>query len=100
MKFKNLIRVVVTGLVRWLPFSSRRHDAPAPPPEQLDLGLDQLTATGLPLREAIPVRSAEYWLQLGELDLALRELATLPETARRHPWPMRVQLTALHTTVR
>ncbi len=42
MKIKNLIRVVATSLDRWLRFGSCRHNAPAPPPEQLDLGLDQL----------------------------------------------------------
>ena len=69
---------------------------PPPPPEQLDLGLDQLTDTGLPLRDAIPVRSAEYWLQMGEPDLALKELQTLPESAQRHTWPLRVRLNALN----
>ena len=68
-----------------------------PPPEQLDLGLDQITDTGLPLRDAIPVRSAEYWLEMGEPDLALKELQTLPESARQHPWPLRVHLNAITT---
>ena len=61
MKIKNLIRVVATSLVWWLRFGSRRHNAPAPPPEQLDLGLDPITETGLRLHKALPVRSAEYW---------------------------------------
>lgn len=79
-----------------------------------------------PLRDALPVRSADlsglgsrernlpevkawqrpsewarasqYWLQLGHPDLALKELETLPETARRHAWPLRVHLAALHAT--
>ena len=71
---------------------------PPPPPEQLTLDLDQSTAAGLPLREALPVRSAEYWLQLGQPDQALKELESLPETVRRHPWPLRVHLAALHAT--
>ena len=72
MKIKKLIR-----RIRQLPplifaFVSRRRSDSLPPPLQLDLELDQVTATGLPLREAISVRSAEYWLQLGAPDLALR----------------------------
>lgn len=100
MKIKNLIRLVATSLSRWLPLGLRRQPAFAPPPEQLDLGLDQITATGLRLRDALPVRSAEYWLQLGEPDLALKELATLPESTRRHAWPSRVQLNAIHAATR
>ena len=52
--------------------------------------LDQRTATGLTLREALPVRTAEYWLSLGLPALALEELETLSATARRHPWPRQV----------
>jgi len=96
MRIKDIIR-----RIRQLPplifaFAIRRRPAALPPPEQLDLELDQVTATGLPLHEAIPVRSAEYWLQLGAPDLALKELETLPETVRRHAWPMRVRLNALN----
>ena len=96
MKIKNIIRFVVQNLARCIPFASRWHVAPVPLPEQLDLGLDQITATGLPLREAIPVRSAEYWLRFGEPDLALKELETLPESAHQHAWPRRVHLAALN----
>lgn len=63
MKFKSLIGFVGHTLARLLPFTLKRTP---PPPEQLDLGLDQITDTGLSLREAIPVRSAEYWLRLGD----------------------------------
>ena len=94
MKIKNIIRCVLHLLARRLPFGFRRHTAPAPPPEQLDLGLDQLTATGLLLRDALPVRSAEYWLQLGEPDLAMKELQTLPENVLQHTWPLRVRVAA------
>ena len=72
MNIKNIIR-----RIRQLPplifaFVSRWRADSLPPPLQLDLELDQVTSTGLRLREAIPVRSAEYWLQLGASDLALR----------------------------
>ena len=33
----------------------------------------------LPLSHALRVRSAEYWLRLGEVDQALRELEALPQ---------------------
>ncbi len=58
------------------------------------IDLDELTDDGLLLREAIPVRSAEFWLQMGYPELALEELQTLPETARRHPWTRRVSFDA------
>ena len=74
-----------------------RRPQPIPPPRQLELELDELTATGLPLRDALPVKSAEYWLMLGQPHLAEQELQSLPESTRRHPWPLRVQLAAHHT---
>ena len=99
MAIKNIIRSALRTLHSALTALARRwRGASPPPPEQLDLGLDQLTDTGLPLRDAIPVRSAEYWLQMGEPDLALKELQTLPESAQRHAWPLRVRLNALNTT--
>ncbi len=88
MKLKSLIR----ALFRYV-----RRPRPAPA-EQLDLGLDEMTGSGLRLRDAMPVRAAEHWLQLGEPDLALRELESLPESARRHPWALRVQLNALKSS--
>ena len=99
MKIKNLIRVVAASLDRWLRFGCR-HNAPAPPPEQLDLGLDPITETGLRLHEALPVRSAEYLLQRGKPALALQELASLSAAPRRHVWPLREQLDALHAATR
>jgi hypothetical protein len=38
----------------------------------------------LPLSHALQVRSAEYWLRLGEADQALRELEALPQSAWNH----------------
>ena len=100
MKIKNVIRFLARLLVWRLPVRSGQPTTPKPPPEQLDLGLDHLTATGLPLRAALPVRSAEYWLQFGEPNLALQELASLPDAVRRQDWPMRVELAALHAAAR
>jgi hypothetical protein len=98
MKIKNTIRFIVQILARRIPFVARRRTGSQPPPEQLSLNLDHITDSGLPLREAIPVRSAEYWLRLGEPGLALKELKTLPEPALRHAWPQRVYSEATHST--
>jgi hypothetical protein len=40
----------------------------------------------LPIEDAIQVKSAEYWLQLGEADQALKELKALPATSWHHGW--------------
>lgn len=96
MKIKNTMRFAVQLLARVFPFVAHQNPPPAPPPVQLALDLDQVSASGLRLREAIPVRSAEYWLQLGEPDLALQELQTLPEPVRQHHWPRSVRFAANH----
>ena len=38
------------------------------------------------LSDAVRVRSAEFWLRLGEPKEAMLELQKLPQTAARHPW--------------
>ena len=91
MKIKNTIRFVVQTLARHIPFVALNPAPCAARPEQLPLDLDHPTASGLPLGEAISVRSAEFWLQLGQPDQALRELHNLSETASRHDWPQRVR---------
>ena len=87
-------------LIRFVAHAIRRafvsQPAALPPAEQLTLDFDQITEAGLPLRDALPVRSAEYWLRLGQPDLALKELETLPETVRQQQWALRVQLAARH----
>ena len=52
---------------------------------------EQLSAEGLRLREAIAVRSAEYWLALGEPRLALTELDSLSDLAKRNAWVQQVR---------
>jgi hypothetical protein len=47
------------------------------------------------LKQALRVKSAEYWLKLGEPAQALMELERLPEQAQKHPWALRVQLSAV-----
>ena len=89
MKIIKTIQTLVQILNRTL--LSIRHRQPATRPA---IDLDELTDDGLLLREAIPVRSAEFWLQMGYPELALEELQTLPESARRHPWTSRVSFDA------
>ncbi len=49
----------------------------------------------LPLRHALPVQAARYWLELGEPDEALRELETLPSQGWQHPQAVKVRIAAL-----
>jgi hypothetical protein len=95
MNIKHTIRFIVRAAARGFSRAWKRLPQAQPRPEQLTLDLNQITEGGLRLHEALPVRCAEYWLQLGQPDLALKELEALPETVRRHPWPLRVQLAAL-----
>ncbi|HTL58904.1 MAG TPA: hypothetical protein VL361_24670 [Candidatus Limnocylindrales bacterium] len=37
-------------------------------------------------RDALHVRSAEFWLKLGKPYLALLELQHLPDATQAHPW--------------
>jgi hypothetical protein len=89
MKIKNTVRLIIQILFGQPPLDGQRS-----PGRQAQLDLDELTDDGLLLREAIPVRSAEYWLQLGYPELAIEELETLSERASRNPWPRRVRLQA------
>ena len=95
MNINNPIRFIVRVAARCFSRAWKCSRHAQPQPEQLTLDLNQITEGGLRLHEALPVRTAEYWLQLGQPDLALKELGTLPETVRQHPWPLRVQLAAL-----
>ncbi len=118
MKNKYSLRNLVKNLARtFLPFGLRRRlftfrVSTPPRPEQLSLNLDELTDdaeiyghcgthltdTGLALREAIPVRSAEYWMELGYPELAMEELEHLSLRASQHPWPRRVRQQAALAT--
>lgn len=93
MKIINAIRHLFQFLVH------RRATRTAPaalPAATAALDLDAPTPSGLPLREAMPVRCAEYWLALGQPARALEELQNLSAAARRHPWAWQVQLMALN----
>ena len=45
----------------------------------------------LTLRQALRVKRAEYWLEHGQPDEALRGLEKLPRKAWEHPWAVRVR---------
>ena len=49
----------------------------------------------LSLSHALRVKSAEYWLMLGEADQALRELEALPKRAWNHPSAVKARVAAL-----
>jgi hypothetical protein len=52
----------------------------------------------LDLDQALRIKSAEYWLKLGEPVEAMMELGTLSDSARGHSWPCKVHLAAMHAT--
>ncbi len=54
------------------------------------------TGENLRLVDAIRVKSAEMWLDLGEPVPALLELQKLPARALRDPWANQVRLKAFH----
>ena len=55
-----------------------------------------LNVEWLPLRQALRVKSAEYWLKLGDAQQASLELEELPEKLRNHRWVLRIQLAAIY----
>ena len=55
----------------------------------------EVTHEGLAMKEALQVRSAEYWLSLGQPVQALAELQRLTESTRNHPWATKVLLRAI-----
>lgn len=63
-----------------------------PPVEVPAVDLQQVTPERLRLRDAIRLKSAELWLQLGQPELASRELESLPASVDVHPWAMRIQM--------
>ncbi len=52
----------------------------------------------LRLAEAVRVKSAEFWLKLGQPAQALMELQHLPERAQQHPWASEVFQKAFHAS--
>jgi hypothetical protein len=49
----------------------------------------------LQLKDALCVKSAEYWLKLGQPAQALAVMETLPESVRKNAWVVKVRLAAV-----
>ncbi len=49
----------------------------------------------LPMKDAIQIKAAEYWLKLGEADQALRELEQLPMRTWNHSKAMKTRIAAI-----
>jgi len=49
----------------------------------------------LPINDALPIKAAEYWLKLGEADLALRELENLPTKIWKCSWALKTRIAAM-----
>jgi hypothetical protein len=50
----------------------------------------KITGVEINLADALRIKSAEYWLQLGQPTQALSELQRLSRKARPHPWVNKV----------
>ena len=48
----------------------------------------------IPLECALKIKSAEFWLKLGDPTQALLEIQDLPEFLQTHPWPLKVRVAA------
>ena len=51
--------------------------------------------TELSMSHALRIKSAHYWLELGELDQALLELGALSTTASNHPLAVKARIAVL-----
>jgi hypothetical protein len=47
------------------------------------------------LKASLQIKAAEYWLKLGEADLALRELEKLPSRRWTYGWALRTRIAAI-----
>ncbi len=55
-------------------------------------GTSLAPAPEMELTDALRIKSAEFWLKLGELDQALLEIRSLPEQVQKHPSVLRIHL--------
>jgi hypothetical protein len=58
----------------------------------------KITGIEINLADALRIKSAEYWLQLGQPTQALLELQRLSRKARPHPWAYKVLGSACHAS--
>jgi thioredoxin-like negative regulator of GroEL len=55
----------------------------------------QLFDGQMQLKDALCVKSAEYWLKLGQPAQALAVMEALPESMQRHSWVVKVRVAAV-----
>jgi hypothetical protein len=55
------------------------------------------SSDGIGLKEALRIKSAEFWLMLGQPTMALNEIANVPRSTRQHPWVREVLLDAVRS---
>ena len=56
----------------------------------------RIAQANIALKDALRIKSAEFWMQLGQPIQALLELEHLPKRARKHPWARQTFLIAFH----
>ena len=49
----------------------------------------------LTMQDSLQIKAAEYWLELGEADQALKELESLPSKSWKCGWALRTRIAAL-----
>ena len=47
------------------------------------------------MQDSLQIKAAEYWLELGEADQALKELESLPSKSWKCGWALRTRIAAL-----
>ena len=63
--------------------------------EELPMRNASPTEEALPLDNSLQIQAAEYWLKLGEADLALKELEKLPTRIWRCRWALKTRIAAI-----
>jgi hypothetical protein len=66
-----------------------------PGDHQFTVPIRQAPPPSLPVKDAIRIKAAEYWLKLGEADEALRELESLGHDTWDHAYAVKLQFVAL-----
>jgi hypothetical protein len=61
----------------------------------LFLEMKAIRKSGLPLRHALRIKTAEVWLEVGRPVQALEALQALPRRIWAHPWVNRVRQNAV-----
>ena len=52
-------------------------------------------AKPLSIQDSLQIKAAEYWLRLGEADLALKELEKLPSRIWNGRWALKTRIAAI-----